>query len=137
MRLLLRSRGIHHLLPGAEMDGLPKRARSATTVARLFFDESNSEEASMKELNSSEDFKVGSVSIIRAPEIDCSSGKTDDKSKIFSPMANYALAARGLESLSPGEDEALAKAAREALPALRRLELLDGTIGDAVCMTRG
>jgi len=115
------------------MDGLPKRTRSATTVAHLFLENSsgNKEQEGSKlskHLPLSENCNI--------PNDLATAGVISEKEKIFTPLANYALVARGLEPLLPGEGEAVAEAAREALPALQRLELLDGAIGDAVRNTK-
>jgi hypothetical protein len=128
MRLLLRSRGVHDLLPGSETDGLPKRTRGATTVANLL----------LLDRPFGVPRTVGS-SLVGAHEdysdnADLAPGSVGAVADVSGPLANYALASRGLARLTPGEGFEVAAAASSAFPVLRRLELLDGAVGDAVRM---
>ena len=111
MRLLLEGRGVRDA-PGQEMNGLPKRSKGQTSVEALF----------------------------GAAISDSASAGTSGSGRIHNEMgggqsdgiAHHALKARGLPPLLPGEAQIVAASAASALPHLRRLELLDGLVGDCV-----
>lgn len=109
MRLLLEARGIT-VAAGREMDEVPKRSNSGTSVEVL----------------------LGISSFSRAEGAKRESSGEGRAAEVVEALANEALAARGLALLSEGEGAAVARAAAEAMPALRRLELLDVLVGDAV-----
>ena len=111
MRLLLEARGIT-VAAGREMDGLPKRSNSGTSVEGLL--------------------GISRGSGGRAEGAKRESSEEGRAAQAVMALANEALATRGLALLSEGEGAAVARAAAEAMPALRRLELMDVLVGDAV-----